>query len=193
MSRALHPRSIPVGLLVVDNAPPQSRGIPHDRPSPQAKALSNTAATGRTSWLRAGLAGTVVGLFHAACLGLMAVALRPVPQTAIETAYCPPPETSDASAEVSPGPVAESGSVASRIELGEARPTAYATEPPAPAEVAPPETTKTPIAQKPPRDRFGTKINFARSQSVAFDRALREQKLVMLLHLAGNFEDSGFT
>ena len=42
-------------------------------------------------------------------------------------------------------------------------------------------------------DRFGTQIDFVRSPAIAFDRAGREGKLAMVLHLAGHFEDPGFT
>ena len=42
-------------------------------------------------------------------------------------------------------------------------------------------------------ERFGTKVDFVRSQSAAFRQAVRDRKLVMVLHLAGNFEDTGFT
>ncbi|HJZ92744.1 MAG TPA: hypothetical protein VKE40_17860 [Gemmataceae bacterium] len=42
-------------------------------------------------------------------------------------------------------------------------------------------------------DRFGTKIDFVRSQSVAFLAAQADQRLVVALHVAGNFEDTGFT
>jgi hypothetical protein len=49
-------------------------------------------------------------------------------------------------------------------------------------------------AIKGPRcERFGTSIDFVRSPALACDRAAREQKLVMILHVAGYFDDPGFT
>jgi len=36
-------------------------------------------------------------------------------------------------------------------------------------------------------------VEFVRSPAIARERATREQKLVMVLHLAGHFEDPGFT
>ena len=49
---------------------------------------------------------------------------------------------------------------------------------------------------EPKCERFGTKINFLSSPSMAFTRASKDpdkEKLVMILHIAGNFEDKGFT
>ncbi len=44
------------------------------------------------------------------------------------------------------------------------------------------------------KDRsLGTAMTWASSPSEAFDQAKAEGKLVMLLHVSGNFEDSGFT
>ncbi|HEU5115163.1 MAG TPA: hypothetical protein VFT74_00660, partial [Isosphaeraceae bacterium] len=44
------------------------------------------------------------------------------------------------------------------------------------------------------KDRsLGTALTWANSPSEAFDQAKAEGKLVMLLHVSGNFEDSGFT
>ena len=42
-------------------------------------------------------------------------------------------------------------------------------------------------------DTCGTSIKFMRSPQAAGRRAAQEEKLVLLLHVSGNFEDSGFT
>jgi hypothetical protein len=42
-------------------------------------------------------------------------------------------------------------------------------------------------------DTCGTSIKFMRSPQAAARRAAREEKLVLLLHVSGNFEDAGFT
>ena len=40
---------------------------------------------------------------------------------------------------------------------------------------------------------FGTSVHFEKSPSDAAKRALKEEKLVMVLHISGYFEDSDFT
>lgn len=40
---------------------------------------------------------------------------------------------------------------------------------------------------------YGTAIEFVKSPSVAATRAKKEQKLVFVLHVSGNFEDPKFT
>ena len=40
---------------------------------------------------------------------------------------------------------------------------------------------------------YGTRVRFAASPEAAFARAGREDKLVLLLHLSGNFESSDMT
>jgi hypothetical protein len=181
MSRLSLCQPIPVGLLVIDPNRPKSRETVN-RPR-------QTPAIARAKRLRPGLVGVAIGLLLVACVGLMTFALRPVRQSVTETAYCSPSDPADATDDLSSLADAESD----RIELGEARPSAHAPERPALVEIAAPEPARTVTDEKPQGGQFGTKINFARSQSVAFDRGVREQKLVMVLHLAGNFEDPGFT
>lgn len=40
---------------------------------------------------------------------------------------------------------------------------------------------------------FGTSVRFEKSPSEAAKRALKEEKLVFVLHISGHFEDSEFT
>ena len=40
---------------------------------------------------------------------------------------------------------------------------------------------------------FGTAVNFLPSPAEAFTAAKKEKRLVLILHVSGNFEDSGFT
>ena len=40
---------------------------------------------------------------------------------------------------------------------------------------------------------YGTAVRFAKSPTVAMERAKKENKLVFVLHLSGNLEDDGFT
>jgi hypothetical protein len=135
--------------------------------------------------------GVAIGVLLVACVGLMTFALRPVRQSMTETAHALPSDPADATSDPTDLVGEEVDSVATRVELGEARPTAHAPGQPPLLGIAPPEPVKPATDEK--GGQFGTKIHFARSQSVAFDRGVREQKLVMVLHLAGNFEDPGFT
>jgi hypothetical protein len=168
MSKALLPRPVPVGLLVT--ARPEPPRIRSRRPA---------------RWLWPAVVGVWLGLLGLASAGLTAVALRPVPQTVTEVAYVPPPEP--------PVVVVEPDAP---VPPGEARPPL----PSMPAE-PPPEPTPPPASEPAPLDaaaaapcgRFGTAIEFVRSPAIAFDRAARERKLVLVLHLAGHFEDPGFT
>jgi hypothetical protein len=43
------------------------------------------------------------------------------------------------------------------------------------------------------RETFGTAVEFVRNHSEAGRIADRQHKLTFLLHVSGNFEDSGFT
>jgi hypothetical protein len=52
------------------------------------------------------------------------------------------------------------------------------------------------VAAEPPQstcDTFGTSVQFEASPSAAARRALKEEKLVFVLHVSGNFEESEFT
>lgn len=40
---------------------------------------------------------------------------------------------------------------------------------------------------------FGTKVEFVSSPSEAARQALKQEKLVLVLHVSGNFEDPDFT
>ena len=81
------------------------------------------------------------------------------------------------------------------VEPGEARPVPRLSRAaPAEEESPSPAAAPEPVVADPPRcERFGTAIDFVRSPSIAYERAAREQKLVLMLHLAGQFEDPGFT
>ncbi len=40
---------------------------------------------------------------------------------------------------------------------------------------------------------YGTTVHFEKTPSAAATRALKEEKLVFVLHISGHFEDSGLT
>ena len=50
-------------------------------------------------------------------------------------------------------------------------------------------------AEKPRKDcgRFGTQVEFVSTPSEAARKALKEEKLVFILHVSGHFEDPRFT
>jgi len=174
MSQAPRSRPVPVGLLVpsrLGSGPPGRSPLPGGR--------------GAHSWLWPGLGVAALYPLFLASIGLLAVGLRPVPQTVTETASGPPVVMF---APTDP-PASEAAAEPESVEPGEARPRPNA-EPEVPPVPDPPPAD--PV--QPPRcERFGTAVDFVRSPSVAARQAAREQKLVMVLHLAGNFEDPGFT
>jgi hypothetical protein len=53
--------------------------------------------------------------------------------------------------------------------------------------------TPTPVAQEPVCQKFGTAVQFVNSPTEAYQQALKQKKLVYILHVSGNFEDSKFT
>jgi hypothetical protein len=78
-------------------------------------------------------------------------------------------------------------------ELGEARTPPPGFQPVVHEQSPGPEPIPVAVARGPKLERFGTTIDFFRSPALACDRAAREQKLVMVLHVAGYFDDPGFT
>jgi hypothetical protein len=48
-------------------------------------------------------------------------------------------------------------------------------------------------SDKPTCGEFGTSVNFEKTPSEAARKALKEEKLVFVLHVSGDFEDSEFT
>ena len=169
MSNALH--------FVANHRPFQPTPRSTERPRPAA-------------WVWPAVVALSCGPFVLTAIGLSIAALRPTPRPAAEMVAVPaivptvaPEPESDSVEEAAPRPViiAITESVAS---LGK-EPTQLIIAPPEPVKAAP---------SKPSRcDRFGTAIDFVRSPTLAFDRAARDQTLVMVLHLAGYFDDPGFT
>lgn len=48
-------------------------------------------------------------------------------------------------------------------------------------------------ANEPACGEYGTSVHFEKSPSEAARKALKEEKLVFVLHVSGHFEDSEFT
>lgn len=182
MSRIPVARPIPIGLLAT--------GPGTTSPPTNAKSLG--------SWLRSAAIVSAFGMFALASAGLTAAGFRPVSQRVSETAF---PPVADTASEVEPSPPTIASNVEETLEYidpGEARPSLtnprVASSHPATVELAKSEPIAVPKRMRQSQtNQCGTAIDFVRSQSIAFDRAAREQKLVMVLHVAGNFEDPGFT
>jgi hypothetical protein len=193
MSKTSLPRRVPVGLLVTPRRdllipravepPPRNPAPIHIVPTPVLPAR----------WVWPAVVAVAFVPFVLTAVGLATVALRPTPRPVVETTallvtdlpIVPEPSPSISVDEVVPDPIP--------VEPGEARPPLKGMRPLASEEVTPtPEPV--PVPTTPAKcERFGTAIDFVRSPALAFPLAAREQKLVMVLHLAGNFDDPGFT
>jgi len=165
---------------------------------PPRRPQANSGAPGLTCsprWIRPALAAVVSIPFLLTGFGLIAAGLRPARQTVSVLTARPaiePEVSARTDVEVTiPAPAP--------IEPGEARPplAGMPKSLPEPALSSDVPAESAPILNgplSPPRcDRFGTAIEFVRSPSLAFAQAAKERKLVMVLHLAGHFEDPGFT
>jgi hypothetical protein len=182
MSRIPVARPIPIGLLVT--------GSRDARPPTRTKRLP--------PWLRSATVVAAFSLFALASAGLTVAGLRPVSQSVVETDYLASVEPATEFTFFSPTDLANVEESSEYIEPGEARPSTANPKPSslyaASADVPKTEPIAIPKRMKQSQThQCGTAIDFVRSQSIAFDRAAREQKLVMVLHVAGNFEDPGFT
>jgi hypothetical protein len=169
---------VPVGVSLTDDSPPASD--PPPKPVP---------------WLWPVVVAVALGPFVLTAVGVVAVKLHP-----LLWPTAPPVALAELPSEPEPSvPVVEPPPTPEPVEPGEARPPLPglrpAPEQPAPVVTVVRDTEPVKIAAtKGPRcERFGTAIDFVRSPALACDRAAREQKLVMVLHVAGYFDDPGFT
>jgi hypothetical protein len=64
---------------------------------------------------------------------------------------------------------------------------------PPPAPPAPPQPAAPVAAERPVDHRYGTSIEFVDNPTDAAEQALKEKKLLFVLHVAGNFEKDCFT
>jgi hypothetical protein len=65
--------------------------------------------------------------------------------------------------------------------------------PPEVVEAPPPNRTEVAVVLPPGCQRYRTAVNFYDSPAEARKKALEDDKLVFVLHVAGNFEEPGFT
>lgn len=139
-------------------------------------------------WMWPAIVAVAFVPFVLTALGLAFVAQRSAQRSATEAAA-----PADAAPPVLPAPappsVVEVPSAPEPVDPGEARPPIPGLRP----AVAEPAPEPIATAASPKCDRFGTAIDFVRSPALAFKQAGREEKLVMVLHIAGHFDDPGFT
>jgi hypothetical protein len=152
------------------------------RPTPRSTERPAPAA-----WVWPAVVAVACGPFVLTAIGLSIVALRPAPRPAAEVVAVP---VIVPAADELPVPVEETVAAPRLVEIDDALPP---TDPPTPVVDVAPEPVKAAPAKPSRCERFGTAIDFVRSPTLAFDRAARDQKLVMVLHLAGYFDDPGFT
>jgi hypothetical protein len=89
-----------------------------------------------------------------------------------------------------PLPVVRPVVVTRRVEPPPPVPVLPASPPPLPARVRPAEPE---VPVRPPSENYGTSVMFLGSPADAAEVARREKKLVFVLHVSGNFEESCFT
>ncbi len=178
MLRTVKRWPIPVGKLLSDR--------PHS-PVPVPPPVHRQWSAGSSApWAWPAIVAVGLSPFVLTAVGLsIAAAMRPEPQPVARPIVRPQLAVA-ARAPTAPAQTLDPS------ELGEARtpPPGFrpvVQEPPAP------EPIPVAVARGPKLERFGTAIDFFRSPSLACDRAAREQKLVMVLHVAGYFDDPGFT
>jgi hypothetical protein len=90
--------------------------------------------------------------------------------------------------ESKPAPVVPPVTVAPEIEKKVAKPAPV--EPELPKDLV---EKKAPATCKPPTALLGTSVEFVDNPATAARTAAREDKLLFILHVSGNFEDPGFT
>ena len=143
-----------------------------------------------TPWLWPAVVAVASGPFVLTAIGLSIAALRPPPRPVAEMVAVPVTIPAVAP-EPAPDSVEEAAAEPLCIAITES--VASAGGEPAQLTIVPAEPNRPAPARTARCERFGTAIDFVRSPALAFDRAAREQKLVMVLHLAGYFDDPGFT
>jgi hypothetical protein len=129
----------------------------------------------------------------AAHLPAHAATPQPVALTLEVAAPLPAPsaeETSTLAADASPDAVPVAEAPAASLPEPSLEPLAAPTAPATVAATPPPPPQ---LAASRACETFGTSVEFVASPAEAYRRAKQNDKLVFLLHVSGNFEESGFT
>ncbi len=210
-----HGRGERRAVVAVPSAVPQSRPVRRRAPSPRSVRQptvywSAVLGTALVSVLAVG--GLIAALFlrsHAPAVVVAApqsvtaapaapavVAHGPIalPPSIPQPSLAPPAEIAAPTPLLSAGSaVVQAGWVGEPVAKSSPAPAAPSPEP---AETAPASVCAlgpTTQASQPAYETFGTRIHFLSSPEAAAQQALRENKLLFVLHIAGNFEDDKFT
>jgi hypothetical protein len=111
-----------------------------------------------------------------------------LPREEVAVDAAPPIAAVEPIAPASAGPSIGASPIVVFVPIVVGEPARAAPEPP-----APPDPSAKVAVQPPAAGACGTGIDFARTPQVAAEQAKKERKLVMLLHISGNFEDARFT
>jgi hypothetical protein len=176
-------RPVPVGKLVSVSRGPRSAPMTLDDALPSRDR--------EVPWLIiAAISGVGAWLFILATLAAFSVhAERPRPEPAAVVAL--PVVIAPAAAVALPEDIDEDRPAAAVVAL-ERRPARGLPEP-GPLAPLPKEDLAAAAPARPGCDRLGTGIDFVRNPPDAFRQARQEGKLVFMVHLSGNFEDTEFT
>jgi hypothetical protein len=208
MSQPTRPKPIPVGIFVSVSGSPAKK-----RPGPSGKAPPCFPVIRRVPWPALLVAGCAVWTFT--LVGIACFANRPEPraseprQVAVNFAPAAIPAPAPVVApEVPPMPPEDPAPPVAQVPVEPAPvppdPPAEAPPlpilvPPAEVEIVRPPEAPVLLPELPPEKpavcaaNLGTNIPFVKDPPEAFKQARKEKKLVFMIHLAGNFEDTQFT
>ena len=196
MSESTPSRTIPVGILVSVTGSSRKRARCICKPQSRPRC--------RIPWCHVLAAVSAVWLLMIVGLAVLAVSWQPVPVVAQPTLF--PVQNVAAAAVDTPAPVvvavAPDEPVFVLPDVTQPAPPplierafAAAPMPTTPVPEAMPEAPAIALANKPAAcaAKLGTSINFIANPPEAFQLAKKENKIVFMIHLSGNFEDKEFT
>lgn len=196
MSQSRSPRSIPVGVLVsvgkrsrrrsmsLTDYPPIAKGanVPLKIGLAFGGAMACLAVAMVVLVLRIPSADAAVPVAEMTAPALVAVQAAPERPAAGEPAAVGAAQPAPAPLGAAPAPL-----VAAQAPLAALLNRLVAAEPAPPPPAQAPEPALTPCAN------LGTALSFYTNPPDAFRVARKEKKLVLMVHLSGNFEDQAFT
>lgn len=184
-------RPIPVGILVSVSGPPRKRRVSIDKMPSIRKDVNLPLRVG----IGVGVALTVlVTLTSLAAYGsnrrAPGPAAAPIPAVAVAKLMIAPVEEPVALADVEPPAPPQAPRFAAPI-FGPMQPQREVAAAPAMRQFARPVPAG--VNATPTCSNYGTAVTFFENPPDAFRHAGKENKLVLMVHLSGNFEDPAFT
>jgi len=185
-------RTIPVGILVSVSGPPRRRRTSIDKLPSIRKEVNLPLRVG----IGVGVALTVVvALTSLVAYGVNrrapAIAVAPVRNDVAVTKPIAPVEAPAAIAEIEPAAPPPASVAAGPIFGVEAMQPQQIPAAPAVRQLANPAPAAAKAA--PVCSHYGTAVTFFENPPDAFRQAAKENKLVLMVHLSGNFDDPAFT